>query len=360
MIDASTGLTKGGQRIPNGMLDDNYPRNMWWCAAHRDEVSDQPMSRWLLEKPIVMYRLSDGTPVALDNRCPHRWAPLHRGRVIEDQLVCPYHGMQFGKDGICTRIPTQDNIPQTARVQSYPIRESGALLWIWMGDPEAIDHDPIDMSYTVNPDWSFVHGYYEINANWVLIRENVLDLTHIPFLHANTFQQKDWDNVPEVTMEGDTIIYRQDFAPSPLSPLFCAGMGFEDGKIVKREQEGRMPSLAVSFSDWNVHDIDAGPGDRVDYLVRGAHVVTPAQRGKTHYFWSAAFDVPNISDEVAQRTRASVTAAFDEDKELLEDLQTQVAADPRGLDFTEINLGADSAGVRVRQVLKRKLEAERA
>ena len=107
-----------GQQIPNGMLEDNYPRNMWWCAAHIDEVSETPMARWLLEKPIVLYRLADGTPVALDNRCPHRWAPLSEGRVIDDKLVCPYHGMQFGSDGICTKVPTQDNIPTAAKVQS--------------------------------------------------------------------------------------------------------------------------------------------------------------------------------------------------------------------------------------------------
>jgi len=359
MNDQSNGPAKGAQLIPNGMLDDNYPRNMWWCAAHVDEVSEKPLARWLLERPVVLYRLSDGTPVALDNRCPHRWAPLSEGRVIEDKIVCAYHGMEFGADGICTNVPTQDSIPNSARVQSYPLRIAGAFIWIWMGDPEAIEDDPVDMSYTTNTDWSFVHGYMEVEANWVLIRENVLDLTHIAFLHANTFKQNDWDNVPEVTMEGETIVYRQDFAPSPLSPLFCAGFGFEDGKIVKREQEGRMPSLAVSFSDWNVHDIDAGPGERVDYLVRGCHIVTPAQRGKTHYFWGAAFDVPGIPEDVAEKTKTNVVAAFNEDKDLLQKIQAQVSADPRGLDFPEINLAADGAGVRVRQVLKRKLDAER-
>lgn len=359
MNEIPLGLTKGAQMIPNGMLDDNYPRNMWWCAAHRDEVSETPMARWLLEKPIVLYRLADGTPVALDNRCPHRWAPLSQGKVINDQLVCPYHGMEFGADGICTNVPTQDNIPKSAKVQSYPLREAGAFVWIWMGDPEAIDHDPIDMSYTTDPDWSFVHGYYEVQANWVLIRENVLDLTHIAFLHANTFKQNDWDNVPEVSMEGDTVIYRQDFAPSPLSPLFCAGFGFEDGKVVKREQEGRMPSLAVSFSDWVIHDIDAEPGARIDYLMRGCHIVTPAKRGQTHYFWGAAFDVPGVPEDVAAKTKKSVVAAFDEDRELLEAMQAQIGDDPRGLDYTEINLAADGAGVRVRQVLARKLAAER-
>ena len=359
MNEVPVGLTKGAQMIPNGMLDDNYPRNMWWCAAHRREITETPISRWLLEKPIVLYRLADGTPVALDNRCPHRWAPLSQGTVINDQLVCPYHGMEFGADGVCTKVPTQDTIPKSAKVQSYPLKEAGAFVWIWMGDPEAIDHDPVDMSYTIDPEWSFVDGYYSVNANWVLIRENVLDLTHIAFLHANTFKQNDWDNVPEVSMEGETIIYRQDFAPSPLSPLFCAGFGFEDGKVVKREQEGRMPSLAVSFSDWIIHDIDAGAEERVDYLMRGCHIVTPGKRGETHYFWGAAFDVPGIPTDVAAKTKASVTAAFDEDRELLEAMQAQISSDPRGLDYTEINLAADGAGVRVRQILARKLAAER-
>ena len=51
-----------GQRIPNGMLEDNYPRNMWWVAAYSHEVKDKPVSRWLLETPVVLYRLSDGHP----------------------------------------------------------------------------------------------------------------------------------------------------------------------------------------------------------------------------------------------------------------------------------------------------------
>lgn len=359
MQDQTKGLTKGAQRIPNGMLDDNYPRNMWWCAAFRDEITENPLARWLLEKPIVLYRLADGTPVALDDRCPHRWAPLSQGKIVNDQIVCPYHGMEFGADGVCTKVPTQKTVPGSAKVQSYPLWETGAFVWIWMGDPHAIDHDPVDMAYSTDPEWSFVNGYSDIRANWVLIRENVLDLTHIAFLHSNTFKQSDWDNPPEVFMEGDTIIYRQDFPPSPLSRLFCAGFGFEEGKIVKREQEGRMPSLAVSFSDWVVHDIDAKPGERVDFLVRGCHVVTPAQRGQTHYFWGAAFDVPNVAAEVAETTRENMREAFNEDKTLLEAMQAQVAADPRGLDYPEINLAADGAGVRVRQVLKRKLEAER-
>ena len=98
--------------------------------------------------------------------------------------------MAYSSDGTCTRIPTQSDIPGNARVRSYPLREGGAFVWTWMGEPEEIaNHDPpVDLSYTTDPDWSVLIGYYDVAANWILIRENVLDLTHIAHLHKSTFQ----------------------------------------------------------------------------------------------------------------------------------------------------------------------------
>ena len=75
----------------------------------------------------------------------------------------------------------------------------------WLGDQDAIDCDPPEVGYQTDPGWSFIHGYYEVKANWVLIRENVLDLTHIAFLHKNTFKQNDWVTPPDHYMEGDTV-----------------------------------------------------------------------------------------------------------------------------------------------------------
>jgi len=106
-MNDATEIVPNGQRIPNGMLDDNYPRNMWWVAAHASEVTEKPLARWLLETPVVLYRLSDGTPAALYDRCPHRWAPLSEGQVEGDRIICPYHGMQFDTQGNCTKAPTQ-------------------------------------------------------------------------------------------------------------------------------------------------------------------------------------------------------------------------------------------------------------
>ena len=357
-MNEQSDIPRSGQRIPNGMLQDNYPRNMWWVAAHAREVTTKPLARWLLETPVVLYRLEDGTPAALYDRCPHRWAPLSEGHVDGDKIVCPYHGMEFNTGGLCTKAPTQHMKPRTATIPSFEVREAGAFVWIWMGEKGAIDCEPPDVAYQVDPGWSFIDGYYTVDANWVLIRENVLDLTHIAFLHKNTFKQNDWVTPPDCFMDGDHVCYEQDFDLAPLSPLFCAGMGLPEDKPIKRTQKGRMPTLAISFSDWCVHDPAPEAGRRSDFLMRGCHIVTPARRGETHYFWGAAFDVPSITDDVAEKTKASIVAAFDEDKHLLEIMQRQISEDPRGVDYLEVTLGADGAGIFVRQILNKKLAAE--
>lgn len=351
-------IVPNGQRIPNGMLEDNYPRNMWWVAAHSREVTTKPMSRWLLETPVVLYRTEDGTPAAIYDRCPHRWAPLSEGHVCGDKIVCPYHGMEFDTAGNCTKTPTQKMMPKTAQIPAFKVKEAGAFIWIWMGDQNAIDCEPPDVAYQTDPGWTFVDGYYEVGANWVLIRENVLDLTHIAFLHKNTFKQDDWITAPDSFLDGETVTYEQEFDLAPLSPLFCAGMGLPEDKPIKRKQVGRMPALSISFSDWIVHDPVPEDGARSDFIMRGCHIVTPAQHGRTHYFWGAAFDVPTLTDDVAEKTKASIIAAFDEDKHLLEIMQKQIEDDPRGMDYLEVTLGADGAGIFVRQILNKKLKAE--
>jgi len=135
-------------------------------------------------------------------------------------------------------------------------------------------------------------------------------------------------------------------------------MGLPEDKPVKRVQKGTMPSLAISFSDWNVHDPAPDAGRRSDFIMRGCHIVTPAQRGRTHYFWGAAFDVPSLTGDVIAKTKASVTEAFDEDKHLLEIMQRQISQDPRGTNYLEVTLGPDKGGIRVRQILNKKLAAE--
>jgi nitrite reductase/ring-hydroxylating ferredoxin subunit len=112
----------------------NYPMNCWWVAAFSDEVGQKPVGRWLLDTPVLLYRTAAGEAVALDNRCPHRGAPLSLGTRKGDAIQCGYHGFTFGPDGACTRIPSMKTVVSAVRARRFPIIENAPFVWIYVGD----------------------------------------------------------------------------------------------------------------------------------------------------------------------------------------------------------------------------------
>src|SRR5581483_10179825 len=100
-----------------------YQLNAWYAAAFADEVGRAPLARVLLGEPVVLYRREDGVPVALEDRCCHRRAPLSKGKVIGDRLQCGYHGFTVDGSGACVAIPGQDRVPASVGVRSYPLAE---------------------------------------------------------------------------------------------------------------------------------------------------------------------------------------------------------------------------------------------
>ena len=119
------------------MVSGTYLRNAWYVAAWSDNLADgQLLSRTILKEPIVLFRKSDGHIAALQDRCPHRFAPLHMGKIVGgDRVQCPYHGLEFDSSGSCVLNPHgTKNIPPRARVRSYPVTEKHKAIWIWTGE----------------------------------------------------------------------------------------------------------------------------------------------------------------------------------------------------------------------------------
>ena len=112
-----------------------FVRNNWYPAAWASEVTREPMARTLLNDPVVLYRTAEGAPVALEDRCCHKYLPLSMGTIQGNNVQCGYHGMVFGPDGKCVRIPGQARIPENAWVRSYPVAEHYGMVWFWPGDP---------------------------------------------------------------------------------------------------------------------------------------------------------------------------------------------------------------------------------
>ncbi len=70
--------------------------------------------------------------------CIHRGTALSIGKVVGDEIMCPYHGWRYGKEGACTLIPQRENprnVPSKARIAAYNTQERYGLVWVAMDTP---------------------------------------------------------------------------------------------------------------------------------------------------------------------------------------------------------------------------------
>jgi len=164
-----------------------FLKNCWYVAAWDHELDDGFLAHTILGEPVVLFRSSDGAAVALENRCCHRHLPLSEGRLVGDTLECGYHGLAFGFDGKCVNVPGRAAIPSDARVRSYPVIERYRWIWIWMGDPALADAAAIpDYHWNDDPEWLAYGDVYYVKDDCRLLIDNLMDLSHIQFLHAST------------------------------------------------------------------------------------------------------------------------------------------------------------------------------
>jgi phenylpropionate dioxygenase-like ring-hydroxylating dioxygenase large terminal subunit len=165
-----------------------YVRNAWYVAAWEQDVPmDAPAAITILGEPIVLWRAGDRI-VAFEDRCLHRLAPLSLGRCEGEKLRCMYHGLLFDADGQVAQIPGQDMIPPQARLKTYPLVARHSWVWLWMGDPAQADPALIPPAVGFDdPDYILGHGFLDYQAEARLINDNLLDFSHLSYVHANSF-----------------------------------------------------------------------------------------------------------------------------------------------------------------------------
>ena len=165
-----------------------FLKNAWYVAGWGHELArDQLLGRRLFDQPVVLFRRQDGTPAAIADYCPHRFAPLSLGRLKGDAIECGYHGLQFDASGACVHNPHGTGlIPKACRVPSYPLVERHGILWIWPGEPQkAAETEVPDFSYLVAPGRKTVFGMAPVAANYELIADNLMDASHTQYVHQD-------------------------------------------------------------------------------------------------------------------------------------------------------------------------------
>jgi len=341
---------------PTAPANRNYPYNCWWVAAFSADVDQDLVGTWLLDMPVLLYRKSDGQVVAIENRCPHRGAPLSLGCRKGDAVQCGYHGFTFGPDGECVDVPSTGAPLAAARVRSFPVRESAPFIWVYLGDPDVLESvpPPHALEWMAEPRFEHVKGRMEIKANYMLLKENVLDLTHFGYVHAKSFGITDWVDPPKLTQKGDRVGYHQSFERSPLPPIFAEPLSVAPGTPFNRENYGWFVSPALQIASVDFVEPDSG---RIAGRFRIAHATTPTGPDGMIYFYVLARDFGNSPAEMMVLLKSS-EAGFAEDEAMIEAVQAMMSRDPRGTSAPEVSVKADGPGIQARRLLQRWMDRE--
>jgi vanillate O-demethylase monooxygenase subunit len=339
-----------------------FLRNYWYVAAMDHEVGRKPFGRIILGEPVVFFRTENGTPVALEDRCPHRRLPLSMGKLVGDAVLqCHYHGLRFDRTGQCVRVPGQDLIPPAAKVKTYPVIERYKWLWIWMGDPALADPSMIvDYHWFDDPDWGAKSDYLHAECNWQLVNDNLLDLTHLAFVHETTIGNMALVEHAAVRVQRtpNGVQVTRWIIDQPAPPAFVKIGGFS-GNVDRWQIIDYTPPSFIRL------DVGATPtgtgapeGRRVGGIqMRNLNAMTPETESTTHYFWGQAHDFQPRNAEVTERVFQQIKTAFLEDVAVFSAQQKLIALDP---DAPTIDINADSGGIQARRIVDRLYKEEQA
>jgi vanillate O-demethylase monooxygenase subunit len=324
--------------------------NCWYAAAWSEEVQARPIERLICGKKLVLYRRTDNTVTALSGVCPHRFASLARGKLLDSgNLQCPYHGLQFDSTGHCVLNP-HGPLPANVRLNSYASLERYGLVWLWWGDAAKVDPQLVpDFQCLIDPRFRTIHGKIVTYGNYELVTDNLMDLSHVGFLHAGglgggSIQQ----GKHEVFQMGTTIESNRWCPDAPASPVWNALFN-NYNKPVDHWLDMRWDAPASMLLDVGV--APAGRDRRDGIAQWGAHILTPQDEHSTIYFWASARDFALESAEADQQIRAAIEFAFgQEDKPMIEDVERNMG----GRSFEEMKpllLPFDKGAVFTRRML---------
>lgn len=337
-----------------------YVRNAWYPAAWADEVTREPFSRTLLGEPVLLYRTEAGEPVALEDRCCHKFLPLSKGVISGDNVVCGYHGMTYDPSGACVRIPGQERIPENARVRSYPTVEHLGLVWFWAGEGAGDTSKLFQLPQYGAPGWGVNHGpYTHVKAHYQQLTDNLLDPAHVSFVHLSTLGSHDMEDIPVETKQLDDCVEVNRWTlDKPPVPIFQKFADF-DGNV-DRWQYYYFHPPSVNVVDFGAGEVgmDHGDAERDKWVrIHSCHYLCPETHSSTHYFWMQVRNFAPDDDAVSKEITDQFVMAFDEDKEILEAVQTAVEA---GVHRPPVKLAIDNGPNRSRRMVDRLLREEAA
>ena len=338
-----------------------FLKNTWYMMGWANELSASGalVHRKVAGEPILAYRLTNGDVAAIQDRCAHRFVPLHKGRQVGDTIECGYHGLCFGADGQCVKNPVDGApIPKAAKVRVFPLVERYSALWVWLGKPELADPDAIpDFSFLVDPKRSVVAGCTVTQASADLAIDNLSDLTHVQYVHREFQASEAFPRLKvEVQQDGHCVTTRLILPGGRPPPFFTNALPESQPFDFVFDARWNAPSLIkLTFKAY-------APGDRTTPLLNAisAHIVSAQTASSCHYFYANARDFALGDPAIDEKVREWQRIGFSEqDKPMLEAQQANIG-DADLMSLGPVLLGTDAGSVRIRRTFKALVEAEAA
>ena len=332
----------------------------WYVGALSDEIGNKPLGRWLLGEYFVLFRDELGSVVALDNRCPHRSFPLSKGRVERGKIICGYHGLTFDRTGMCINVPSLGRGAPHIKLRSLRVVERPPLVWVWLGADEHADAANIPAHFPLSgADRRAVSGYYHLSCNYVALHENLQDLSHFSFLHADTLGTPAFARAKvESRVEDGKVIATRTHPDGDPPPLWAGPMGVA-GHRVDRTIVSRFFSAAAQDAILTITDLAPADPARASHHVYTLHFLTPESQASMHYWWFSVRDFALDSAETSDLITQAIRKAFLEDKEAL-DAISDIRLRDRRKAFAEHSFASDRPGMMVRRLLEKAAASDAA
>ena len=207
--------------------------------------------------------------------------------------------------------------------------------------------------------WPRSHDMLHLKASYVMVLENLMDLSHLSYLHKSSIGSS----------EGDSAKASMDVQRTPRGMKFLRVMRDAEApeNWLKRyktkaridrwsEFEYVAPSVILQYSGGvNAGEYDAGVRDG-GHLVRTIHAITPETEKSCFYYFNKADGYSKFEAPDTVRSWASTTDVFKEDAFMLEQQQLRL----ENFDVDQlIDINTDVARVQMNRALKERLRQER-
>jgi vanillate monooxygenase len=340
----------------------SFIRNAWYVACSAEELRLQPvLGRRICGERMVLHRNGEGRVSALEDWCPHRGTPLSMGSVQDGVLVCGYHGLRMGCDGKTLAMPGQ-RVRGFAPIRSFACEEHAGFIWVWPGEASLATRAALPELPWVQPGWTFGGGLFHIACDYRLMIDNLMDLTHETYVHADSIGQKEIDESPcETRVEGEQVTTRrlmQGVTAPPFWQMALRMNGLPDQEPVDRWQVCHFRPPSHVMIEVGVALAGQGGQQAPEHQKAASTVVdfiTPETEHSIWYFWGMARRFRAEDAALTAQIREGQGRIFAQDQAMLEAQQANLAAQPQR---KLLALNIDAGGVQARRIIERRIAVE--